>query len=60
VNFASYGDPNASGLPRWPVYSESLGDRVMALGDKVETGSSRLEKARLDFLESYYAGQLAQ
>jgi para-nitrobenzyl esterase len=60
VNFATRGDPNGSGLPRWSAYSESQGDRVMVLGDKVEAGSSRLEKAKLDFLESYYAQQLAQ
>jgi para-nitrobenzyl esterase len=60
VNFATRGDPNGSGVPRWAAYSESQGDRVMVLGDKVEAGSSRLEKTKLDFLESYYAQQLAQ
>jgi hypothetical protein len=32
----------------------------MVLGDKVQLGSSRLEKTKLDFLESYYAQRLAQ
>ena len=60
VNFATRGDPNGSGVPRWSAYNESQGDRVMVLGDKVEAGSSRLDKAKMDFLEGYYAQQLAQ
>jgi para-nitrobenzyl esterase len=60
VNFATRGDPNGASLPHWDAYSASQGDRVMLLGDKVELGSSRFEKTKLDFLESYYAQQLAQ
>ena len=38
VNFATTGDPNGKGLPRWPVYDDKKSDRPMVLGDKVEVG----------------------
>lgn len=37
VNFAASGNPNGSGLPTWPVYTEHRAGKVQVLGDKVTT-----------------------
>ena len=35
VNFATTGNPNAKGLPQWPVYDENK-DLALSLGDTIE------------------------
>ena len=58
VNFATTGDPNGKGLPKWPAYQESS-DVAIGLGDKIELAPA-LHKAALDFLDGYFAGQRAE
>jgi para-nitrobenzyl esterase len=50
VNFASTGDPNGKGLPKWPSFKN---DQRQLLGDKVETGPG-LPQAQLDFYQYKY------
>jgi len=52
VNFATTGDPNGAGLPRWPVYSAGS-DQALELGDKIVV-RSETNKAGLDFFDEYY------
>ena len=52
VNFATNGDPNAEGLPKWPVYN-TQSDELLELGDKI-TVRSGANKAGLDFFDAYY------
>lgn len=47
VNFASSGDPNGAGLPRWEPY-EPNGESYLAIGD-LPSGQSHLLKEALDF-----------
>jgi para-nitrobenzyl esterase len=37
VNFMTKGDPNGPGLPAWPQYKDLSKDRVIVLGDTVQT-----------------------
>ena len=57
ANFAAKGDPNGKGLPAWPAMGKS-GNRRMVLGDKIEV-EPEMDKARLDFFESYYSSLLS-
>ena len=50
VNFVKHGNPNAPGLPRWPVYTASTQD-IILFGDTVEAGPLP-DGERLDFM--YY------
>lgn len=52
VNFATTGNPNGEGLPRWPEYS-AQSDQSLELGDKISV-RSEINKAGLDFFDSYY------
>jgi carboxylesterase type B len=52
VNFATTGNPNGEGLPRWPAYS-SQSDQALELGDKIVVRSETNE-AGLDFFDSYF------
>ena len=53
VNFASAGDPNGKGLPKWPAYRQSS-DVALELGDRVEPVSA-LHKQALEFWDGYFA-----
>ena len=53
VNFATTGDPNGKGLPRWPAYDEKKSDRPMVLGDKVEVGPAP-NQSQLAFYQAVY------
>jgi para-nitrobenzyl esterase len=50
VNFATTGDPNGKGLPKWTAY-DPASEPYQELGDVV-AGKDHLLKAQLDFLES--------
>jgi para-nitrobenzyl esterase len=52
VNFATTGDPNAEGLPKWPAYN-AQSDEALELGDKIAVRSGT-NKAGLDFFDTYY------
>jgi para-nitrobenzyl esterase len=50
VNFATYGDPNGSGLPPWPAYDEE--DVVQTLDTTIEARPNP-QAARFGFLGSF-------
>ena len=54
VNFAVRGNPNGAGVPEWARFSADHAGSVMVFGDKAEQGASRLDKARLELLDSFY------
>jgi para-nitrobenzyl esterase len=49
VNFATTGDPNGKGLPKWTPY-DATAEPYIELGDEVRM-KTHLLKAQLDFLE---------
>jgi len=49
VNFATTGDPNGKGLPKWTPYDHA-NEPYLELGDSVQI-KNHLLKAQLDFLE---------
>lgn len=51
VSFATTGDPNGKGLPRWTPYNREA-EPYMDFGDKVEL-RNHLLKEQLDFLEEF-------
>ncbi len=51
VNFATSGDTNGKGLPKWTPYDASA-EPYMELGDNVQV-KNHLLKAQLDFLEGF-------
>lgn len=53
VNFASHGNPNGKGLPRWPAFDVRGSDRPMVLGDTVEVGPAP-NGSQLAFYEAWY------
>jgi len=59
VNFASNGDPNGKGLPKWPAFDENKSPAPMVLGDNVEAGSVP-DAVKLNFYQSAYEKQKAR
>jgi para-nitrobenzyl esterase len=55
VNFATTGDPNGKGLPKWPVY-RAKDDLLMGFGDSIEVKAVP-NKAALDFLDGHFERQ---
>jgi len=55
VNFATHGDPNGRGVPKWPAYSEKS-DVAMGLGEHIET-TEVPNKPGLDFLDANFEKQ---
>jgi para-nitrobenzyl esterase len=52
VNFATKGDPNGSGLAKWPAY-KAKDDLAMGFGDEIKVEPVP-HKAALDFLDHYF------
>jgi para-nitrobenzyl esterase len=51
VNFATTGDPNGKGLPKWIAYNLET-EPYLEFGDAIQSGNHLL-KAQLDFLEQF-------
>jgi para-nitrobenzyl esterase len=61
VNFATTGDPNGKGLPRWPAFDENKNTNPMVLGETIEVGpGAGLDRAKLDFFQAYFEKQEAR
>ncbi|MDB5727902.1 MAG: liver carboxylesterase 1-like, partial [Noviherbaspirillum sp.] len=52
VAFAANGDPNGTGLPRWPAY-DAAADDYLEFGDTIRSGA-RWRGRQLDFLERFF------
>jgi para-nitrobenzyl esterase len=57
VNFASTGNPNGKGLPKWPAYN-ATSDPAMVFGDRVGVEHD-VNKAGLDFFDRFFESQKA-
>ena len=56
ADFASTGDPNAKGLPKWPRYEAG---QVMELGENVGTVPTP-DRRELDWLDQYFERRRAR
>jgi hypothetical protein len=56
VNFATTGDPNGRGLPKWTPYNFETED-YLDFGDTVQL-RNHLLKAQLDFIEQFQKRRL--
>ena len=57
TNFAKTGNPNASGLPEWPVYNGDSHYRVMHLSGTNSVAAPDGHRARYEFLDLLGAGK---
>ena len=55
VNFASTGNPNGKGLPKWPGY-DAKSNPAMEFGDQVGVHND-INKNALDFFDRFFASQ---
>ena len=53
INFATKGDPNGGGLPKWASYDAKRNLRAMQLGDHAELAAEP-DAAKLAFFQSWY------
>jgi para-nitrobenzyl esterase len=58
VNFAKTGNPNRSGLAKWPVYDPAK-DEALEIGDTIHV-RSQINRAGLDFFDGYYQSVTAK
>ncbi|HVZ22428.1 MAG TPA: carboxylesterase family protein [Vicinamibacterales bacterium] len=59
-NFAKQGDPNGTGLPTWPAYTDKgTSGRAMVLGDEVMPEPA-VDTARLALYDALYARQMTR
>ena len=58
INFATTGDPNGKGLPKWPAYDPQA-DPSMEFGDTV-AAKNGVNKPALDFFDRFYAAQASR
>ena len=56
TNFAKTGDPNAPGLPEWPVYQDKSGYALLHLGVATAAAPDEL-RARYLFLDAHSGGK---